>query len=347
MTVPHSLDVSEKPLVSVCIPTHNRARLLGLAIESVLTQTYEHWELIIVDNASEDDTPAVAQRFAARDPRIHYCRYDELVPAADNWNRSLGRASGALIAILNDDDQYEPVFLARSVTAFTCHPEVGFSYSAASVIDGEGRLLVVKSPFNKDHIWPATREFMSHVISNYVVAPTVLVRAAVYREVGGYRPQYSFLMDWDLLLRIELAGWSVAYIAQPLARYRLHSGQLTLRLQDNGQVVAQSYAFSHEILRACRDRGIVLPPRTRRRILANSAIVECFAISGSVIHVPPQWRHGYTHTVSAIRHVHGRGGMIVFLQGLWRQFTRQLRVSITVRLQRLYGKPARAVLNGS
>src|SRR5947209_2086397 len=96
------------PTISVCIPTHNRARYLAQTIEGVLAQIYPDWEIVIVDNASTDDTCSVASAYAARDQRIRYMRHDHLVPHAENFNRCIHYATGNLIAILHDDDVYEP-----------------------------------------------------------------------------------------------------------------------------------------------------------------------------------------------------------------------------------------------
>jgi glycosyltransferase involved in cell wall biosynthesis len=87
---------------SVLLPTRNRADLLRLAIQSVLDQDFKDWEIVVSDNASEDDTKAVVEAFG--DSRIKYVRTDTLVPVTENWNRALERGSGEYVIMLGDDD---------------------------------------------------------------------------------------------------------------------------------------------------------------------------------------------------------------------------------------------------
>src|SRR5262245_47649967 len=101
------------PRISVCIPTYNTARYLPEAIESVLAQTYDDFELVICDNASTDATPQLCRRYD--DPRVRYVRFDELVNQGNNWNRCLRLARGDYIALLHADDRYRSGFLIERV----------------------------------------------------------------------------------------------------------------------------------------------------------------------------------------------------------------------------------------
>jgi glycosyltransferase involved in cell wall biosynthesis len=116
--------------VAIVTPVYNGARFLADAVDSVLSQTYTNWDYIIVDNGSTDDTFAIAQRRAARDPRIRAVRLPHL-PIMDNWNRALGLAAtdAAYIKELHADDLLMPNCLAEMVALMERHPSAGMASS--------------------------------------------------------------------------------------------------------------------------------------------------------------------------------------------------------------------------
>lgn len=105
-----------KPLVSVILPTRNRAQILPRAIKSVLSQTYHHFELLVVDDGSDDNTPDVVQGFA--DPRIRYIRHEIFLGPGAARNEGNAAARGEFIAFLDDDDEFSPNKLSIQVEAF-------------------------------------------------------------------------------------------------------------------------------------------------------------------------------------------------------------------------------------
>src|SRR5207237_7043535 len=103
------------PKVSVIIPTHNRSGFLRLAVLSVLKQTFPDFELVIVDDASGDDTPAVVKRF--EDPRIRYIRHERNLRIAAARNTGISNSTGEYVAFLDDDDEWLPSKLQKQVSA--------------------------------------------------------------------------------------------------------------------------------------------------------------------------------------------------------------------------------------
>src|SRR5438093_10311878 len=126
-----------QPKVSVCIPTYNRSSYLTRTVSSVLEQTVEDFELFVVDNASDDDTSQVIA--ALKDKRIRYCRNESNLGMVGNWNRCVQLAQGEYVAILHDDDFWAEDYLARVVPLLDRHGNVGLVYSAAVVVDGDGK----------------------------------------------------------------------------------------------------------------------------------------------------------------------------------------------------------------
>ena len=129
--------------VSVVIAAYNQASWLAQAIDSVRAQTFADWELVIVDDGSTDDTPAVVAR--AEDARIVYVRQARAERAAAR-NRGIAASTGRLVAFLDADDLWRPEKLARQVAALAADPAAGLCYTIARFIDAAGRPLPLRKP---------------------------------------------------------------------------------------------------------------------------------------------------------------------------------------------------------
>jgi len=129
------------PRVSVGMPVYNGERFLRPAIESVLTQTYGDFELIISDNASTDATPDICRVYAARDPRIRYVRNATNVGAARNFNRVFQLSTGEYYKLANADDVCAPTLVERCVAVLDTHPGAVLCYARTTLIDESGAVM--------------------------------------------------------------------------------------------------------------------------------------------------------------------------------------------------------------
>ena len=129
-----------KPKVSIIIPAYNGADLLGEAIQSVLDQTYPHFELIVVDDLSPDPTAEIVGRFD--DSRLVYLRHEENQGAVAARETGIKASSGNIIAFLDQDDLYHPDKLEIHVEFLLKHPEVGVTYNGRFNLDGSSRKIV-------------------------------------------------------------------------------------------------------------------------------------------------------------------------------------------------------------
>jgi glycosyltransferase involved in cell wall biosynthesis len=127
-----------KPLVSIGLPVYNGGRYLAEAIESILSQTYRHFELIIRDNASTDDTEQICRRFAALDHRIRYFRNAANLGLSRNFNLTAERASGKYFRWAACDDHIAPEYLARCVEALEADATIVLCHSQVRVIGENG-----------------------------------------------------------------------------------------------------------------------------------------------------------------------------------------------------------------
>src|SRR5206468_12088636 len=130
-------------LVSIVLPTYNRAPMILRAISSCLEQTYRNIEVLVVDDGSTDETPEIVQRVAQHDPRVRYIRQENAkLPAA--LNTGFRAARGALLTWTSDDNAYEPNAIEVMVDYLHEHPETGLVYCDCQIVDSQGELMRIK-----------------------------------------------------------------------------------------------------------------------------------------------------------------------------------------------------------
>jgi glycosyltransferase involved in cell wall biosynthesis len=207
--------------VSVCVPAFNRAHYIGDTIRSVLAQTLRSFELVIYDDASTDDTGEVVAAFG--DDRIRYYRQPHNVGIAQNRTACVGVARGEYIAWLDADDLYYPNALETQSGVLDHNPNVGLVHGAYDVIDQAGRKLPDwPQPFNESTVEPSRKALGELLLSNYICAPTVMVRQHCQAQIGPYsRRLRDHSEDWEMWMRMA-ARADVAYIARRIAQYRFH-----------------------------------------------------------------------------------------------------------------------------
>jgi glycosyltransferase involved in cell wall biosynthesis len=264
-----------QPAISVCIPAYNHARYLRSALESVLAQTRRDFELIVYDDASTDSTAEVAADFAGAG--VRYFRQPRNCGISATRNACLEVARGRYIAWLDADDVYLPDMLERQSAMLDRHRGVGLVHGAHHVIDTDGaRLPDWPAPFETDTVEHGIAAFAELLLSNYVTAPTVLVRRGCYEQLGGYHLALTRSgEDWDMWMRIALR-WDVAYTATPVAQYRQHASSSSAETVASGERLALDIATVDGILR--RERALIPDPaglgRRARAALAVKALVH-------------------------------------------------------------------------
>ncbi len=204
-----------KPLVSIVLPTWNGSRFLAESVESCLCQTYQRWELIIVDDASMDQTPNIIARYAATDPRIRALRNDRNLKLPGSLNKGFRNARGDLLSWTSDDNLYRPNALEGMVKFLTAHPTADMVYTDYSEIDSQARVLrrlIVPPP---------------HTLSSRnCVGPCFLYTRSLHERVGGYAEDVFLAEDYDFWLR-AFCSFTLIPLSQDLYLYRLHGDSLT------------------------------------------------------------------------------------------------------------------------
>lgn len=200
-----------RPRVSVVIPTYNRADVLPRAVKSVLTQTFQDFEIIIVDDCSKDNTAEVVAKFT--DPRIKYIRHDRNKGGNAARNTGVKAALGSFVAFLDSDDQWLPEKLERQLTVFN-NPAIGLVYCGLIFIGpgkGEASRWFVRcgQDFRQDLL-----------VSNFIgTTSAVIVRRGLLKEINGFDESLKSCQDWDLYLRLSKLC-EFGYVEDFLVRYQ-------------------------------------------------------------------------------------------------------------------------------
>ena len=195
-----------KPIVSVGMPVYNGAAYLRRALDSLLAQTYENFELIISDNASQDETESICRAYAARDPRIRYLRQDHNRGAAFNYNVVVREARGTYFKWAAHDDEIAPTFLSRCLEGFHHAPRTTvLVYPRTAYIDADSEVLS-RFDDNMNLVQPHPAQRVLHLLRVLGRANPVfgLFRARALnrtRLIGSY-----LASDWVLLTELALQG---------------------------------------------------------------------------------------------------------------------------------------------
>lgn len=215
-------------LVSVVIPSYNHAPYIKEAIESVLNQTYQPIELIVIDDGSKDDSVEVIKTII--DDRMQLIQQTNR-GAHLTINKGLELAKGDYLSILNSDDIYCPDRIASMMKVFSESPDIDLISSYIEVIDKHGKEIAVKKGWLNLEPWSlpnntvnfkATNDFMLNLLTSNFISTTsnILFKKSLYQRIGGMR-NLRFAHDWDFFLRACIAG-KCAQIEKPLIKYRVH-----------------------------------------------------------------------------------------------------------------------------
>jgi glycosyltransferase involved in cell wall biosynthesis len=218
------------PLVSVCIPTFNMGAFVGQAVDSVLAQTVQDFEIVICDNCSSDDTRKVLSKYG--DARVRYVLNETNLGMYGNFNRTLAHARGRFIKFLCADDRLEPTYLERALALFARHPSMGIVTSLHTVVDEGGRVIARHSPWRRrgpefrtgaQMLWRAPWEH------NEAGTPShVMLRREVFQTVGTFDQTFETVNDWEMWLRV-FAAYDAGFLRDYLVVIRHHLGQGSMR----------------------------------------------------------------------------------------------------------------------
>lgn len=213
----------DQPIVSVLMTAYNSKPYIALAIESILRQTLESFEFIIIDDGSQDGTARVVRHYQDRDKRIVFIpRQHRGIAAARN--ELVQKAGGEFVAVMDADDIALPERLQCQVDFLTTHLEIVCVGSAQDWIDAAGRYLWMHPEPQLD------REIQSSLLvgKTCINNSSAMIRRQAVIQVGGYDPSLAQAEDLDLFLRLGEIG-QLANLPQPLIQYRQHANSISDR----------------------------------------------------------------------------------------------------------------------
>jgi Glycosyl transferase family 2 len=212
----------DSPRVSVVMSVFNGQAFLTEAVESILAQTFSHFEFIIIDDGSTDSTPALLAQYAKRDDRVRVFPQKN-IGRAESLNRGIGLSGSTYIARMDGDDIALPKRLEEQVHFLERHPDVGLLGGAYEMFGTNGRVLrTVRLPLEDSEIRAAMLR------DNPICHPAVMMRKDVVLASGGYRKALLDADDYDLWLRMA-ERTRLANLDEVVLRYRIHANQVSIR----------------------------------------------------------------------------------------------------------------------
>jgi glycosyltransferase involved in cell wall biosynthesis len=226
--------------IALTMTCFNRQRYLALAIESIIAQTYPHWELEIWDDCSTDNSLEIARSYAAIDQRIKTVPLQTNIGHAPILAASTSKGTTPYLGWIDSDDLLAPTALAETIAILEAQPEVGMVYTQQMLIDEDGRELGLSRnslvPYHHNRL---LIDFLCHHFR--------LIRRAVFEAVGGVDPSCDYVEDYDLALKISEVT-KVWQLWQPLYYYRIHSPSCSVRHRDQ-QIQQAAAAVRQALLR--------------------------------------------------------------------------------------------------
>lgn len=233
------------------MPNYNNDQFIGDAIKSILSQDYENFELIIVDDGSKDNSGKVIESFA--DHRVKLYRNPQNIGRVKNINRCLSLATGEYVTILASDSMMAPHSISKRVEVLENNNDVGLVFSSILFINENGAVTDNFLPFGHPWVLPGEEVFKSLIMGNYIFPIAAMVRNSCYNTLGTFREDIGMGgRDWHMWLRIAL-HYKIAFINEPLALNREHRGNSGYHNILNNMVGMNDYAIVKTIFREMPD----------------------------------------------------------------------------------------------
>lgn len=207
----------DAPRITVLMPVYNGERFLGEAVRSILGQTWDDFELLLIDDGSSDNSPAIMASFT--DPRIRIIRHTTNKGLVASLNAGLESARGEFVARMDADDVSLPQRLARQMTFMDDHPEVGICGTHARVINTEGKPLQRLSPPCGEVLAKMTWR------PSPLIHPSVIMRRSIF-QLFRYDPEFVHTEDYELWLRASRTV-RIENIPEILLLYRAHPASVS------------------------------------------------------------------------------------------------------------------------
>lgn len=265
-----------QPSISVAVPTRRRSHYLERCLRSILAQTLPADEIVVSEDGDDPETAAVIRRLGREGAPIRHERNLPPLGQGGNRRRAFELTTGDFVAMLDDDDEWEPEFLAEMRSALREHPECGFAMADHWLIDQDGNVLSADSDaatrrFGRDRLASGVYDdvLARHLASKTMTLVTSLFRRSVLEEIDFFPLPVNVGPEFPLFLELGARRVRVCYIATRLGRYRVHPGQSTA-----GARVARGETVLSALRRIADRYELGWAERGQLGVLFRSTIIE-------------------------------------------------------------------------
>jgi glycosyltransferase involved in cell wall biosynthesis len=242
------------PIISVIIPAYNSELTIKETIESVQKQTFTNFEIIVIDDGSQDGTIELVKNLVKLEPRLKIFCYENAGVAVAR-NRGIQLAQGEFISLLDADDLWTPDKLELQLKALKNNPEAGVAYSWTNPVDEQGKLLFLGTrPVWEGNVYKELLQ--TNFLSN---GSNILVRREAIESINGFPTDFPVASDWDFYLKLAFK-WSFVVVPQYqiLYRQRLNSMSANIEalMQENCAVLERAYQIAPAELQSFRNKSL-------------------------------------------------------------------------------------------
>jgi glycosyltransferase involved in cell wall biosynthesis len=237
----HSLVVPpSEGLITVAIPLYNHEKFVGQAIEAVLAQTDQNFEILIMDDCSTDKSAEVIKKY--QDPRIHYFRSEANEGQMPSVNKLLKMAKGEFFISCSSDDTIDPTLFAKLRAEFIKDPFLEHVACQNDFIDEEGKPYTADHPFKtiEKAVNRSQEEWINRLYNGNVYFGMAMYRMNALSEVGVWEPKHGVISDYEMYLRL-LPRYNFRIVEEPLTHTRIHGKNLSLLSPEEGGKLRRRY----------------------------------------------------------------------------------------------------------
>jgi hypothetical protein len=291
--------MNDGPLISVVLPVYNAEKYVREAVESVLSQTFSNFELIVINDGSTDGSGDILRELAAKDQRIVLVdRPNRGLVSTLNEGIALARAD--LIARMDADDVALPERFAEQYRRMSESPTLGVIGSFISLVDAEGKTI-------RQGVYPISERDVSEFLEAGCpfAHPTVLMRREAVLAAGGYRKAFSHAEDYDLWLRIHELGYGLFNLPKPLLKYRIHDTNVSLVHREQQELATVMATLCH------RMRVAKLPDPSLHVESVGPDLIDA---------IPFEMRKDVEASLFVIRHARVSLGQVTELESAWQSY---------------------------
>ena len=273
------------PRVSFIVPCYRLAHLLADCVNSILTQTFEDLEVLVMDDCSPDDTRTVAATL--RDSRVRYIRNETNLGHLRNYNKGLALARGEYLWLISADDRLRaPCVVDRFVAAMDAHPDAGYVFCPVMKFDDSGETTLHGSHGDRDAVLEGRRFLRTLAEGNSVPAPAGMVRRSCYERITMFPLDLPFAGDWYLWSAFALFT-NVVYLAEPMVSYRVHAANMTLDFKRRAEALVRD-----EIAVLWRMKRLAESAKAKSVARVYARAIAWYYATHVAFRISRDWRYG-------------------------------------------------------